>query len=160
MRNIGQATWPRTRNVVDRGRGRLARGVQWWWDMNNAELTDIATAIAARFETTITRAHDGASFIYRPLVTTRTETNVLGHSVGTRVVVSVPVNAVLTRKAALEMINAFRRELAAVAAPERIMLRTVKAKGGGRTSVHTSGYMHMGVFHVDGFWLSMSAEAA
>lgn len=127
--------------------------------MTNTELAALATTVAATLETTITRAWDGASFTYKPEVELRTE-NVNTHlPTCTRVIVRVPVNAVLDRAAALAMINAFRRELVNATIGTRISVKTTKAKGGGRTSIHTSGYVHMGVFHVDGFWCSFSVEA-
>lgn len=127
--------------------------------MTNMELLALAQPIAVSLETSITRAWDGATFTYKPEVALVTE-NVNTHlPTCTRVVVRVPVNAVLDRAAALAMINAFRKALVAAAGETRITCKTVKAKGGGRTSIHTSGYTHMGVFHVDGYWASFSVEA-
>lgn len=128
--------------------------------MTNTALSALATEIAARHEVSITRAYDGATFTYRPEVCVRTENDYTGAPKATRVVVSVPVNAVLSAPAALAMINAFRRELvAAVGDSAKLTARTVKARGGGRTSVHVSGYVHMGAFHTDGLWISLSVEA-
>lgn len=128
--------------------------------MTNTELHALATEIAAKHETTITRAFDGASFTYKPAVELRSRQAISSVLATTRVIVSVPVNAVLDKPAALAMINAFRRELvAAVGSTAKLTVRTVKARGGGRTSIHTSGYWHMGHFHVDGLWCSFSVEA-
>lgn len=89
----------------------------------------------------------------------RTQNDGLGRPTSTAVVVSVPVNAVLDRKGALAMINAFRRALVAAAGETKIASKTVKARGGGRTPIRVSGYTHMGAFHVDGLWLSLSVES-
>lgn len=128
--------------------------------MTNTDLLALAQPIAASLEVSITRAWDGATFTYKPAVAIQRSTDYTGRpSESTRVVVSVPVNAVLDKPAALAMINAFRKALVAAVGETRITARTTKARGGGRTSVHTSGYTHMGVFHVDGLWSSFSVEA-
>lgn len=127
--------------------------------MTNTELQALAETVAATLETTITRAFDGATFTYKPVVALRPDPRTYREG-GTRVNVSVPVNAVLDRTAALAMMNAFRKALVATAGPDvRLTAKTTKARGGGRTSIHSSGYVHMGVFHVDGFWCSFSVEA-
>jgi hypothetical protein len=110
-----------------------------------AELAELARAVAEKLTITIKRPFDGAEFTYAPTIELRAD--------GIRV--RVPVNAVLTKGNALFMINQFRCALYAAAGTSKIVCRTTRSKSGGLTPIHVSGSTHMGVFHVDGYWMSM-----
>jgi hypothetical protein len=130
--------------------------MQRYPNMTNTELAALATTIAAAHTTTITRRGD--TFTYTPDVKVRNENDFLGRHMCTYVIVSVPVNAVLKKDAALAMINAFRRDLVNATIGTRITCKMTKARNGGRTPVHAHTFTHMGHTSVEGYWISFSAE--